>query len=106
LKILEDKIFIFLRTLRENGIYLVCEIISSQSVLLLKRRQFQTLQSTFALPFLLWCLEFKKMGHAELTTTSSCSSYVPLCLQRDQLDITLKVFRTGVGISFFPGCRT
>jgi len=60
LKIQEDKIFIFITNLREQVIYPVCEIISSQSFLLLKRRQFQTLQSTFLLLFLLWCVELKK----------------------------------------------
>jgi len=48
----------------------------------------------------------KEMGHGELTTTSSCSSFMPLCLQRNKLDITLEVFRTGVDIYFFPGCQT
>jgi len=48
----------------------------------------------------------KEMGHGELKTTSSCISFMPLCLQRNQLDITLKVFKIGVVISFCPGFQT
>jgi hypothetical protein len=106
LKIREDKIFSFINNLREHILCPVCEIISSQNVLLLKRTQFQTLRSTFFVVVSSLVSGIKEMGHGELTTTISCSSFMPLCLQRNQPDITLKVFRTGLGISFFPGRQT